>query len=152
MPNIYRLNTQLAFAPQLFPEDLPHVAAAGYYNVVCNRPDGEADDQPTFAELKTAADKLGITLVSAPVSHNVFTEATIEKVAQVLAQSQPTLLFCRTGTRSILLRTMIELRNGKDLQTLLSQAAELGYDLQPMLPTLQSYAEAANNQTPRCND
>jgi uncharacterized protein (TIGR01244 family) len=47
------------------------------------------------------------------------------------------LLFCRSGTRSTYLWALARARHGADADDLVSQAAEAGYDLSPILPWLQ---------------
>ena len=49
-----------AASPQIRPEDVAQAAAAGYKTIVCNRPDGEADDQPRAAEIAEACRAAGI--------------------------------------------------------------------------------------------
>ena len=44
--DIKQISEQLSVSPQLLPSELPDVAAAGFKSIICNRPDGEADDQP----------------------------------------------------------------------------------------------------------
>jgi sulfide:quinone oxidoreductase len=48
-------SAELSVAPQILPEDMARIRAAGFQSVICNRPDGEAGDQPLFAEIERRA-------------------------------------------------------------------------------------------------
>ena len=50
-----RLTDTLSVSPQITVSDLPAIRAAGFRVIICNRPDGEGADQPTFAEIEAAA-------------------------------------------------------------------------------------------------
>lgn len=65
--DIKTLNRELAVSPQIAAADLQAIAAAGYRSVICNRPDGEAGDQPGFSEIAQAAKALGIEAAYLPV-------------------------------------------------------------------------------------
>jgi sulfide:quinone oxidoreductase len=54
------LTDGLAVASQINPADVAGIAAAGYRAIICNRPDGEAADQPSFAKIAEAAAAVGI--------------------------------------------------------------------------------------------
>ena len=44
----------LSVSEQVQPQEMAALAAAGFRAVICNRPDGEGADQPTFAEIAAA--------------------------------------------------------------------------------------------------
>ena len=62
--DIKALNKELAVAAQIAPTDLQAIADAGYRSIICNRPDGEAGDQPGFSEIAQAAQTLGLQVRS----------------------------------------------------------------------------------------
>ena len=53
------------------PADVPALAAAGYRAIICNRPDGEAPDQPPFAVIAEAAQRAGLPVRYLPVAQTV---------------------------------------------------------------------------------
>jgi sulfide:quinone oxidoreductase len=57
---IKAINAGLSVSPQVLPEDISAIAAAGFRSVMCNRPDGEGADQPAFAEIEAAARAAGL--------------------------------------------------------------------------------------------
>jgi len=99
------LNENFAVAPQLGPEDMPAVAAAGYKSVIINRPDFEGGpDQPTAAAVAEAARKVGLQCEYQPVVSGAMTQADVERFAELLGTlPQPVLAYCRTGTRCTVL-------------------------------------------------
>ena len=44
--DIRRIDDELSVSPQISADDISAIAQAGYRAIVCNRPDGEAADQP----------------------------------------------------------------------------------------------------------
>ena len=55
-------------SPQLAPEALAALAAAGVRRIVSNRPDGEEPGQPTAAEMEQAARDAGMAFAWIPVT------------------------------------------------------------------------------------
>ena len=53
--DIRKIDQTLAVTGQVRAEDVGAIAKAGYRAIVCNRPNGEAADQPMFKELERVA-------------------------------------------------------------------------------------------------
>jgi uncharacterized protein (TIGR01244 family) len=89
-------------APQLTPEAMAEAARMGFRSIVNNRPDFEhGPDQPTNADIETAARAAGLEYRFLPVAGGFQTPAQIEAFARLLGElPRPLLAFCRTGTRS----------------------------------------------------
>ncbi|SOE12406.1 uncharacterized protein (TIGR01244 family) [Hoeflea halophila] len=88
-------------AGQISVEDLAAIKAAGFQSIVCHRPDGETDDQPTFESIRQAAEALGIEARHIPVGPTgVTAEAVREMVDAIEEMPQPMLGYCRSGARS----------------------------------------------------
>lgn len=125
-----KLTDQLCVAPQITPENMPAIAAAGFKTILCNRPDGEADDQPTFAAIKEAAIDCGLTFINQPVSPKQVTAQDVTGFASNVATAQsPVFAYCRTGTRCTILWALDESANGMPIEQILKTAAAAGYDL-----------------------
>ncbi len=90
-------------APQLGPEQMADVAAAGFRSIVNNRPDFEyGPDQPAHAAIEAAARAAGLEYRFLPVDPAVQTAQDAAAMARLLAElPRPLLMFCRTGNRSI---------------------------------------------------
>lgn len=104
---ISALSPDFAVAPQLQPDDMAAVAAAGFKSVIINRPDYEAGpDQPTAASVMAAAKAAGLTVEYQPVVSGAMTTQDVERFSELLnTMPKPILAYCRTGTRcSVLYR------------------------------------------------
>ncbi len=115
-------------SPQLTPESLPALAAAGVARIISNRPDGEDPGQPTAAMMEAAAREAGMAFAWIPVS-GLPGPDQVAAVAELLADGRPTVMFCRSGMRSASAWAMAQRRAGTDADTLRAAAAEAGYDL-----------------------
>lgn len=96
-----KLTDGLTVRPQVSPADMAEVAAAGFRAVICNRPDGEGADQPTFEEIQKAAAAAGMEARYQPVTSGMVRDEDAAEFGKVLAElPKPVLAYCRTGTRS----------------------------------------------------
>ena len=99
--DIKYLRPGLSVAPQLHPEDMAAVVAAGFRAVICNRPDGEADDQPTAAAVRTAAERVGLAFAHVPAIPGAMTDADAAAMRAALdSLPAPVLAYCRSGARA----------------------------------------------------
>jgi uncharacterized protein (TIGR01244 family) len=97
-----QIATDVCVAPQLTPQAMAEVAAAGFKSVVNNRPDYEhGPDQPSSAEMAAAALAAGLEYRFLPVDGGYQSPEEIAAFAQLLAElPRPLLAFCRSGARS----------------------------------------------------
>lgn len=106
-----RIDDALCVTPQVQPEDMPALAAAGIRSIINNRPDFEGGaGQPTSAQLEAAARAAGLEyryLPVPPAGHTA--DQARSMVTAVDTLPQPVVAFCRTGRRSAALYRM-----GKD--------------------------------------
>lgn len=95
------ITPNLSITGQITVSDLPVLAKSGVKSIICNRPDGESADQPTFAQIAEAAKSIGIEARYVPVVPGQATLATATQFAIALAELKgPVLAYCRTGARS----------------------------------------------------
>lgn len=96
-----RLTDDIAVAGQVTPRDLPEIHAAGFRSLVCNRPDGEAADQPEFASIEAAARENGLAVRYLPIGHGPMGMREADSFAEAIADlPRPILAYCRSGARS----------------------------------------------------
>ena len=133
MADIRVVTDRFSVAPQISLEDFARLSSAGYYHIINNRPDGEAPDQPSSAEMEAAAKRAGLTYVYAPFVG----QPTAEAVKAALAASSKTLAFCRSGTRSVTAWAMAQASEGEEAQAIIEMAADAGYNLASMGGTLR---------------
>lgn len=135
------LNDAVAVSPQITPDDIPAIKAAGYVLVVNNRPDGEEPGQPTGASIRAAAQAAGLAYAEVPVTGAGFGHPQLDAMADALRGADgPVLAYCRSGTRSCNLWALAAAKAGRDPALLVAQGAGAGYDLAAMRPTLDALA------------
>ena len=99
--DIRKLDDTAAVTGQLRPKDIPEVKALGYRTVLCNRPDGEAEDQPLFEAVEAAARNSDLRAVCLPVPAQGPTETEIAALRSIWDNlPKPVLAYCRSGARS----------------------------------------------------
>ncbi|PPB80908.1 sulfide:quinone oxidoreductase [Albidovulum inexpectatum] len=127
--DIRKIDDRLSVAPQIAIADLERLKQAGFRAVICNRPDGEAPDQPSFEEMRQAAEKAGIEIRHQPVTSGKVTDEDAQAFARLMAELPgPVLAYCRTGTRSATLWALSQ-AGKRPLTEILATAKAAGYDL-----------------------
>ena len=134
MADIRKVTEDFAVAPQISPEDMALAARQGFVLVINNRPDGEAPDQPSSAQMEAAAKAAGLAYVHIPVRGGP-TPDQVEAVAEAVADARgPVLAFCRSGTRSIITWSLGQAASGaRPRDDLVRLGADAGYDLSAVL-------------------
>ena len=101
MIEIKTLSPVMGVGGQIAVDDLPSIAAAGYRSILCNRPDHEGPDQPSFHEIEQAALTCGLVARYLPVMSGSITPADGVAFARLLdVLPSPVLAYCRSGARS----------------------------------------------------
>src|SRR5690606_7883120 len=102
--------------------------------LICNHPDGEAPDQPAFADIEAAAAAVGISAYYLPVIPGKLSADDALAMGELIGNSPgPVLAYCRTGTRSTTLWAMQQVITGADKAEVLQTALAAGYDLNQAL-------------------
>jgi len=123
-----KLTDTVAAAPQVQPEDMAAIAAAGFKVVVNNRPDGEAMDQPGSKDLQAAAEAAGLEFHYYPLNAFNYPGDDVEAMAALFDDaSRPVFAFCRSGTRSTNL--WISSRADGEREAARKHAQALGFDV-----------------------
>lgn len=124
-----KISDALSVGPQLYLTDLAEVAKAGFKSILVNRPDGEGDDQPTFAEVEADARGYGLEARYVPVVPGKVADADVEAFAAAVEElPKPIFGFCRTGTRTTTLWALSQ-AGSRPLTEILGTAKAAGYDL-----------------------
>ena len=98
---IRALTPDYAVSPQITPEDLAAVKAAGYVTVIDNRPDAEIPAELHTEVMRSAAEALGLTFIANPVIGGALTmENVAAQSAAIAAATGPVLAYCASGNRS----------------------------------------------------
>jgi sulfide:quinone oxidoreductase len=130
---INTLTAQLSVSPQILPNDIAEIVKAGFKSIICNRPDGEAADQPSFRELEKEAQAAGLDIRYLPVTPGLIADEQATQFDQLLSElPKPVLAFCRSGMRSTTLWGLS--RAGKmSAEEIVARAGECGYDLSALV-------------------
>ena len=127
--DIHKISPKFAVSPQIAIEDVPTLAQQGYRAILCNRPDGEGADQPSFAEIENAAKRSGIEVRYLPVGIGLISDEDVTAFATALsALPRPLLAYCRSGTRSATLWSLHE-ASKRPLPEILAATKTAGYDM-----------------------
>jgi len=142
--DIRTLNESISVAPQIQPQDLSAIAAAGFKAVVNNRPDDEEPGQPSGDTIRAAAEAAGLAYHSVPVGREGIGQGQLDAMTAALVDAGgPVLAFCRSGTRSCHLWALAAAQAGRNPHLLQAQAEAAGYDLAPLRPSLDRLAGQA---------
>jgi uncharacterized protein (TIGR01244 family) len=100
--NISNQSDSFSTCPQIAVADIAEIAALGFKSIINNRPDGEGGvEQPTSAQIKTAAENAGLSYAFIPVIPGNITDDNVSQCAAFMANAPaPVLAFCRTGARA----------------------------------------------------
>ena len=127
--DIRKINQSISVSPQIVAGDIAAIKAAGFRAVICNRPDGEAVDQPSWEEIETKAKKAGLETRFIPISGGIVSDQDSADFGVALRELPgPVLAYCRTGTRST---TLWALSQASDLPVadILAATGAAGYDM-----------------------
>lgn len=137
---IKKVTEDMAVSPQIQPDDIQAIKAAGYKVIVNNRPDGEMAGQPLSNEIEALAVDADIDYHYIPMIPGELTQDMIDELKEVLDNaSGPVFAYCRSGTRSITLWSLCQA--GKlPADEIIAAGSANGYDLDPMRPTIEALA------------
>jgi uncharacterized protein (TIGR01244 family) len=141
MLDIRRIDDRFAVAPQIAPEDVAAIKAAGYVAIVNNRPDHEEPGQPDGDAIRAAAEAAGLDYTAIPVTQAGFSHPQVTAMIDAIDRADgPVLAYCRSGTRSCNLWALAGAGLGEDQDALVGKAAGAGYDLTNLRPLMDAVA------------
>ena len=128
-----------AVSPQIQIKDIKAIADAGFTRIINHRPDNEQKGQPLSADIAAEAQRLGLTFVNLPFSPGNLTREIFDALSAELARSdEPTLAYCRSGTRAITIWALSEVRAGNQTpEQVIAAASAAGYNLQGQKEALE---------------
>ena len=141
MPDFRTLSDSVLASPQIALEDIETAKAAGVTLIINNRPDGEEPSAPQGDAIATAAEAAGLGYLAIPIGHSGFSETQVEAMIEALAAAEGKVLaYCRSGTRSTLLWSLAQARNGVNPDEITRAAMAAGYDVSPIRPMMDMLA------------
>jgi uncharacterized protein (TIGR01244 family) len=134
--DIRRITPDYAVSPQIAPEDIPEIVAAGFKTVINNRPDAEVPVELSSEVLRIAAEAAGLRFVDNQVSHQTLTPDRVAVQEQAIDQG-PALAYCASGNRSAILWALGQAgRLSPD--EIIEATARAGYNHAALRPRLEA--------------
>lgn len=136
-----KIDDKISVSPQITLEDVAAAKAEGVTLIINNRPDGEEPSAPQSADIKAAAEAAGISYISIPITHSGFSAPQVEAMIAALAAAKgKTLAYCRSGTRSTLLWSLAQAKQGVAPEEITRLAGNAGYDITPVRAMIDALA------------
>lgn len=138
--DIRALTPDYAVSPQIEPSDLPALKAAGFTTIIDNRPDGEIPPHLHAAEMRAAAEALGLTFVANPVIGGAMTAGNVAaQKAAVAASAGPVFAYCASGNRSSIVWMMMN-AGTLPVDEMIAATARHGYNHAPLRAQIEAAA------------
>jgi len=139
--NMFRkINDNISVSPQISLDDIAAAKAEGVTLIVNNRPDGEDPSAPQSADIEAAARDAGMKYIAIPITHSGFSGPQVDAMIAALADGDKTLAYCRSGTRSTLLWSLAQAKQGVDPDEISRLAGNAGYDITPVRAMVDALA------------
>ncbi len=131
--DIKTLTSNLSISPQVLVSEIQAIAQAGFKAIICNRPDGEGPDQPSFKEIEQAANQYGLEAKYLPAESGKVKDEEGQAFGQLLhALPGPVLAYCRTGMRSTTLWALSQ-AGSTPLPHILEASQKAGFDMKALV-------------------
>ena len=139
--DIRHITPDYAVAPQISPDDMAHLAEAGFTTVINNRPDAEVTDDIACSKMRAAAEAAGLAYEPNPVVNGGLTMEMVDRQGEICANAAgPVFAYCRSGTRSSITWALSQ-AGKRPTPDILADLAQAGYP-QPMLgPQIEVLAQ-----------
>ena len=96
-----KLSDECSVGSKIQPDDVAALANSGFRSIICNRPDGEAENQPAFEQINEASEANNMVARYLPVVPGKIGSEEAEQFKQALSDlPSPVFAYCRTGYRS----------------------------------------------------
>ncbi len=150
--DIKALTTNLSVSPQILVNEMEAVAQAGFKAIICNRPDGEGPDQPSFKEIETAAEHYGIQARYLPAETGKVSDQDGKTFGQLLETLPgPILAYCRTGMRSTTMWALSQ-AGAMPLPQILEAGQKVGFDMKALVQRIANGGKTPSNQADVSHD
>jgi uncharacterized protein (TIGR01244 family) len=136
--DIRPLTPAYAVSPQITPDDLPAIKAAGYVAIINNRPDSEIPMELSADVMAIAAEAAGLGYTVNPVTHQTLNMDMVAAQMQAAgAAGGPVLAYCASGTRSSIVWALGQ-AGQMGTADIIATAGKAGYDLSGLAPRLDA--------------
>ncbi|MCR9088527.1 MAG: TIGR01244 family sulfur transferase [Rhodobacteraceae bacterium] len=145
--DIKRLSPDYAVSPQIGPEDVAAIKAAGFCTVICNRPDPEIPPDLHAEILRGAVEAAGLAFVENPVVGGMLSFDNLSAQENAMAAVDgPVLAYCASGNRSAIVWSLIKAQSGEmSPDEILGATRNAGYDHAGMRGQLEAMAKSVKD-------
>lgn len=141
--NLKKINEGFSVTEQLSVADVEALAAQGVKSLLCNRPDSEVADQPSYSQIADAAAQHGMAIRNVPVVTGKMTDADVQAFSQAYDElPRPLVAYCRSGTRSINLWALSQGAQGMPVAQIMAVGGAAGYDLSDAVRRIEASAQS----------
>jgi uncharacterized protein (TIGR01244 family) len=138
--DIRPLSPDYAVSPQIAPDDIAAIAAAGFTTVICNRPDGEVPFELQAHAVRAAAEAAGLGFVDNPVMPGALSDANLQDQAEAMRLSAgPVLAYCASGNRSSIVWSFVRV-GALGVDAVIAATTGAGYQHEMLRPQLTAMA------------
>jgi sulfide:quinone oxidoreductase len=150
--DIKALTPNLSISPQIFTAEIHAVAQAGLKAIICNRPDGEGPDQPSFKEIEAAALQYGLQAHYLPAESGRVRDEDGKTFGKLLhTLPGPVLAYCRTGMRSTTLWALSQ-AGVTPLPQILETTKKVGFDMKALVQRIANGGNTPSDQVDARHD
>jgi sulfide:quinone oxidoreductase len=150
--DIKTLTSNLSISPQVLVSEIPTIAQAGFKAIVCNRPDGEGPDQPSFKEIEQAANQYGLQAKYLPAESGKVRDEEGQAFGQLLnTLPGPVLAYCRTGMRSTTLWALSQ-AGSTSLPHILEASQKAGFDMKALVQRIANGGKTPSDASDASHD
>lgn len=138
--DIRQLSPAYSVSPQIDPEDVKAIAAAGFAKIICNRPDVEIPPSHHACVIGPLAEAAGLAFEVIPVTHQgLNAQMVADQKAAVDSAEGPVLAYCASGTRCSIVWALGQATE-MCADDILAATTQAGYDLGGLRPQLDKLA------------
>lgn len=140
--DIRQLTPAYSVSPQIAPEDMAALRAAGFTTIIDNRPDTEIPPDLHTGVMAEAAARAGLRFVANPVTGGAISDANVALQREAAdSAAGPVLAYCASGNRSSIVWAMAS-AGRQPTDALIAAAARCGYNLEPFRARIDGLATA----------
>ena len=147
MLDIVTITPEFSIGPQISPEDIEQLRAAGFISVLNARPDDELGTYMLSTEAEKLVREAGMSYAFCPTEGHEIFEVEITDTFETLLADLPKPIFahCKTGTRAAILWALVAARH-REIEDVISTLRAAGQELDFLEQELRDSAEAAQGQ------
>jgi uncharacterized protein (TIGR01244 family) len=129
---MHQLDEKTLVGGQIAPAQVAELKQQGVTMIVNNRPDDEEPGQPLGADIKAAAEAVGIEYRHLPIMRGIGPADADAMLKAIDACDGKLLAFCKSGTRSAYVWAVAQSTAERPREEIERAAAAAGYDLTPV--------------------